>query len=188
MSYFLEAVDYVLKREGGFVDSPVDPGGATNYGISLRFLREVPAERLRKYGLFKAPDEVDVVDIQHLTQDQAMLIYKGEFWDLVPLEKIDNSDLINYIFDMCVNHGIAEGIKILQRAIWAFYEKREYEDLQIDGILGAHTIEILDTTPVDEFRRSLVSERSGFMRLLVAVNPKERENLNGWLDRCYRFL
>ena len=35
MSDFNDAIPTVLRHEGGFVDSPNDPGGATNFGVSL---------------------------------------------------------------------------------------------------------------------------------------------------------
>ena len=40
---FTAAVARVLEHEGGFVDDPVDPGGATNWGISLRYLKKAGA-------------------------------------------------------------------------------------------------------------------------------------------------
>ena len=36
---FEEAFEDLLGIEGGFVDDPVDRGGTTKYGISLRFLK-----------------------------------------------------------------------------------------------------------------------------------------------------
>ena len=36
MADFLQAVDFVLDNEGGFVDNVNDPGGATNWAISAR--------------------------------------------------------------------------------------------------------------------------------------------------------
>ncbi|MBX9704870.1 MAG: hypothetical protein K5Q00_01335, partial [Gammaproteobacteria bacterium] len=33
------AASVVLLHEGKYTDHPADPGGATNYGISLRFLK-----------------------------------------------------------------------------------------------------------------------------------------------------
>ena len=40
MSHFEKAVEKVLEHEGGYVDHKADPGGATNYGISLRFVKQ----------------------------------------------------------------------------------------------------------------------------------------------------
>jgi lysozyme family protein len=37
---FNECVAVVFQYEGGFVDHPRDPGGATNRGITLRTLRD----------------------------------------------------------------------------------------------------------------------------------------------------
>ena len=32
--------DRTLESEGGYVDNPNDPGGATNFGISSRYLKQ----------------------------------------------------------------------------------------------------------------------------------------------------
>lgn len=180
------AIEFVLSNEGGFVDNANDPGGATNFGISLRFLREIPVERMRKYGIFKVGNGLQVDDIRNLTRDQAILIYEGEFWDQAPFAQLEEPLFCSYVFDMCVNHGIAQGIKILQRAIWAVYEKREYAGITDDGILGTDTLHQCDVISGSDLRTALVAERAGYMRLLAAINPKDKEFLNGWLDRCYR--
>ena len=39
MAEFGKAFAKIIELEGGFVDHPDDPGGATNLGISLRFLK-----------------------------------------------------------------------------------------------------------------------------------------------------
>lgn len=111
MSSFDDVVDYILAREDGLTQDQSDPGGITNFGISLRFLREVPEDRLRRYGIFDLVNENTVRD---LTVDQAKLIYKGEFWDDAPFFKIESQRLCNYCFDMAVNCGVSQAIKLLQ--------------------------------------------------------------------------
>ncbi len=182
MADFNSAIEYVLKNEGGFEDSPNDSGGATNYGISLRFIREIPIERLRKYGIFKSGAELGVQDIKELTIDQAKLIYKGEFWDVGRFEEIVEQLVATYLLDMAVEHGLNEAIKIAQRGTWAFYHQRN--DLKDDGIMGGATLDVIDRIGLP-LLPVLIASRAWYCELIVERNPKDREFLNGWLNRCY---
>ncbi len=107
-----QAVKYVLRFEGELSENPKDPGGITKYGISLRFLKSIPPERLKSYGIFVA-ETINNEDIEHLTIDQAKTLYKGEFWDHLPLQRINNQSVINSLFDACINLGIAPAIKCM---------------------------------------------------------------------------
>jgi lysozyme family protein len=95
MSHFYKAILPVLKHEGGFVDNPNDPGGATKWGISQR-----------TYPL---------LDIRALTEQDAIAIYKRDFWafqyDRMPYV------VAAKVFDMAVNMGAKTAAKILQRAV-----------------------------------------------------------------------
>lgn len=182
MANFESAVSYVLGNEGGLEENKdgSDPGGISNFGISLRFLREVPIENLKRYSLF---DPVSDKDIRELTIDQARLIYRGEFWEAAPFEKLQNQILCNYIFDMCVNHGIAQGIKLTQRGVWAAQRKRDF--IKDDGILGKFTIQAINQASF-MLLPAMIAQRDGYYRRLVALNPTWKEDLDGWLNRCYR--
>lgn len=184
-----EAIRFVLRNEGGFSDNVFDSGQSTNHGVSLRFLRNLPSEKLKKYGIFKAPIALVVDDIRELTEVQAMVIYENEFWQEAPFEKISWQQVCNYLFDMCVNHGISHGIKILQHAIWDVEFKRDGLGVVDDGILGNLTldaIEYLDAHNSGEFLVALTAERCAYYRMLVEISPKNKEFLNGWLDRAFR--
>ncbi len=188
-SNFDDAVQKVIENEGGidsYVDSPNDAGGATRCGISLRFLREIPVERLRRYGLFDDPSPVEV---QNLSEPQILLIYHNEFWQAAPFAEIPVQHVCNYIFDACVHHGMAQGIKILQRATWAV--SGIYGYVTDDGILGTMTINrvmalMADRTLYASLLVALAAERAGLCRLLAEIRPANREFLHGWLERCYR--
>lgn len=187
LSNFEDAVTFVLDNEGGYVDSPADAGGATNYGISLRFLREIPADRLRKYGLFE-PLTIDT--IRSLTIDQAKLIYHDEFWLAANFAALENRRLCNYVFDMAVHHGIAQAVRILQRATWA--ATGMYGVVLDDGKLGWHTINqvmsLMDGKCLEgALKASLQAERAGYCRLICEMRSQNKEFLHGFLDRCYRF-
>ena len=83
MTLFEAAVSSVLKHEGGFVDHPDDPGGATNFGISQRSYPEL--------------------DIKALTRQDAMRIYERDYWSQVPEHLAD--DVRWFAFDVCVHSG-----------------------------------------------------------------------------------
>lgn len=182
MSDFDKAVEFVLNHEGGLSENPNDPGGITKFGISMRFLREVDANRLRRYGIF---DPVTEETIRILTLDQAKFIYRGEFWEGNNFDQIHSQNLCSYAFDMAVAHGISQAIKLIQRGLWAVYYTRDY--VRTDGIMGEQTLEHLNALG-DSFLPVIVGIRGEFYRLIVALKPAQEDELDGWLNRCYSVL
>lgn len=172
-----ECINYVLKREGGFENDSEDPGGATNFGISLRFLRSLGL----KYDL-NHDGVIDESDIKELTVEMARDIYETEFWNS-SYDKLKSTPIVCYVFDMAVNMGAANSHKCLQRAICDYYET--YDLIRDDGVLNQKTI--------DSSNRSgymllpcLIAERCGYYRSLVKENPHLDKFLNGWIERAYR--
>ena len=82
---FDSAVEFVLQREGGYVNNPKDRGGETNYGISKR----------------SYPD----LDIKNLTREQAKEIYRKDYWQAIDGDKIADPKAALVAFDAAVNHG-----------------------------------------------------------------------------------
>ena len=72
--HFDDALAHVLGNEGGYNDIDNDKGGATNFGISLRFL-QLADEDLDGNG------HVDVNDIRNITRLQAEVLYREYFWE-----------------------------------------------------------------------------------------------------------
>ncbi|MEO0904490.1 MAG: holin-associated N-acetylmuramidase, partial [Pseudomonadota bacterium] len=113
-------------REGGFVNDPDDPGGATNYGVTIHTMRRLGLD-LTKDGV------VDEDDVRVLTRAHAISIFiehyfRGPRIDLLP------AALHATVFDMYVNAG-ANAVKILQRLL---VEMRI--DVDVDGVIGPQTI------------------------------------------------
>lgn len=180
MAMFSPALEVVLKNEGGLTEaSSSDPGGITNFGISLRFLKSVinPAQ----YGIHD--HEVDEETIRNLTVAKAGLLYQGEFWDHAPFAQIQDQDVCNYIFDMAVNFGIAPAIKCCQRAIWSVWAHKKV--IMDDGILGHDTLMWIERCKPNILIAAMRSERAGRYRLLSEKNPQLSPNLDGWLTRAY---
>lgn len=91
---FLDAVAFVLSKEGGFANHPSDRGGVTNYGISSR----------------ANPD----VNVRNLTPEQATQIYKQRYWDAIGADNLPPRTAL-VAFDAAVNHGPAMARSLLQR-------------------------------------------------------------------------
>lgn len=120
--------------------------------------------------------------IYHLTIEQAKAIYKGEFWNHAPFDKIMSQDYCNYIFDLAVNIGIAPAIKAVQRATWAVLKR--WELIKDDGVMGDKTLAALSQCGF-MIMPALRAERGAHYRAVVASHPEQAENLRGWYDRTY---
>lgn len=181
---FEAAVEVVLKNEGGLSENLRDPGGITKYGISLRLLQSLPLDRLKTYG-FQVDDSsaIEPNHVRSLTIEQAKAIYYGEFWAKAPFAQIHQQEVINTIFDMAVNMGLANAIKCIQRACWAVFMNPGL--VKEDGLLGENTLYVVNEAGV-ELVAALRCERAAYYRQCCASNPTLEVFKNGWLYRAYR--
>lgn len=92
---FDTAIARVLGIEGGLVDNPNDPGGLTQWGISQRAYPHL--------------------DIRALTRDQAVEIYRTDFWIAVHADTLPPV-LAYQALDFAVNSGVSTAIRKLQHA------------------------------------------------------------------------
>lgn len=145
---FNECVEVVLRHEGGFVDNPADPGGATNHGISLRYARSLGSQLdLDGNGV------VDRNDIMAVTSERASTIYRNWFWHDVKGDELPAGvDLA--VFDFAVNSGPSRAIKAMQKAVGT----------QEDGVIGPETLAKVRATPADIVIARVTDERRRFLR------------------------
>lgn len=96
-----QLIDDILRREGGYVNNPADPGGPTNYGITLATLAGQGT-----FGDLDRDGDVDAEDVKILTVDQARTIYKNLY-----VEPYHNYQiwprLQELLVDSAVQHGVA---------------------------------------------------------------------------------
>lgn len=115
-SSFNKVMDHIFQWEGGYVDHPRDPGGATNMGITFGTLQEWRGELITKQ------------DVQNLTREEAMDIYRSRYWNAVDGDWFPAGlDLV--LMDGGVNSGPRASVRWLQRAL----------GVTDDGILGPQT-------------------------------------------------
>ena len=103
-----QIAEEIVAREGGFVNDPDDPGGATNYGVTLGTMRALRRD-------IDHDGDVDVADVRGLTRAEAVEIFIRHYFErpgigLLPIE------LQPALFDMYVNAG-ANAVKVLQRLL-----------------------------------------------------------------------
>lgn len=180
MAKFDSAISLILKHEGGYVNNPNDPGGATNYGISLRFLRDYPT-----LGDVDDDGDVDVQDIKQLTKEQASAIYKQVWWDKYQYEQYPDVTIATKVFDFAINMGAVRAHKLLQQALNKTYGLR----LTTDGIIGPATMSIIraikDGADEQKFIDAYSAEAYAFYQSLVQNNPKLGVFLKGWKNRAF---
>jgi lysozyme family protein len=166
------AVAIILHHEGGYVDNPADPGGATRYGISLRFLRD---EHIDVDG----DGDVDADDVKGLTLTKAIALYREKFWDRYGYAAIRNPVVAVKLFDMCVNMGPRQAHKILQTSLVALGFP-----VAIDGVLGPKTLFALNACAGWELVLELTEQHAEFYDFLVAQRPTFSQFHEGWLRRA----
>ena len=117
-SRFEHAVGLVLQHEGGFVQHPSDPGGATKFGIT----RETLA---RARGRPVSVDDVRRPDARRRPSP----IYRRLYWDAVRADELPPGlDLA--VFDLAVNSGPSRAVRMLQAVL----------GVEADGIVGPVTL------------------------------------------------
>lgn len=171
MANFDLYLPFLLQAEGGFVDDPADPGGATNKGITLPTLCDCAHDLL---GL--APT---LSTLKALTDRDAGVIYKRRYWDAMRADAIPHQGLAEALVDFLVNAG-HHAVMALQQSINDVDPSRA---LAIDGVLGPTTFQALLDTPGSILAARLAARRIDYYRGLVARTPSLCKFLAGWTNR-----
>jgi lysozyme family protein len=165
----------LLKHEGGFVDDPDDPGGATNKGVTMGTFQQC-ARRL--LGIQPTLD-----NLRTLSDSQAGTIYKALYWDKVHGDQIGLQPLANIVFDFQVNAG-ANASRLLQTVLNA---QGVQPQLAVDGVIGAGTLAALKQANATAIYAAYKTGRRDYYTNLVKKNPKLGKFLKGWLARVESF-
>jgi lysozyme family protein len=166
-------IDDVIRREGGFVDHPLDRGGPTNFGITQATLS-------RHLG---RPATTD--DVRRLSRTLARQIYRREYFDAPRIGQLPTR-IQPFAFDAAVNHGPARAIRFVQQVCNA----AGFGPLAVDGACGPLTRRIAaeaDRLMGEWLLAALVEERRNFYLALVERDPSQRVFLKGWLNRLAEF-
>lgn len=151
------SIEEVLKHEGGFVDHPADPGGATIYGVTLK-----------TYQKYKRNPHLTVEDLKNITMDEVHDIYKIGYWD--PVKGDDLPGGVDFVvFDMAINAGPGRAAKLLQDVL----------GVVVDGIIGRNTIKAANQDYPERVVTAYTKAREDYYRSLPHFPTFGR----GWLRR-----
>lgn len=122
-----QIAEEIVAREGGYVNDPDDPGGATNYGVTIH--------TMRRLGLDLTGDGVvSISDVRALSRAQAVDIFVTHYFQRPRIAEMPGA-LQPSLFDMYVNAG-SNAVKILQRML----RDMGYA-VAVDGAIGPQTLE-----------------------------------------------
>ena len=137
MANFVPAFDLLIGNEGGYVDNPSDPGGATRYGVTQRVARA--------HGY--------TGDMRDLPLEVAREIAKRMYWD--PLRCDQYAQQVAFdLFDANYNGGHV--------VLWM----QQAAKVKADGIIGPQTIQAVSECNPDAFRRRFAAARLNYFSSL----------------------
>ncbi len=179
-----QIAEEIVRREGGFVDDPDDPGGATNFGVTIHTMRRLGLD-LTRDGV------VDAADVRALSRAQAVYIFVQHYFEKPGIVALPEA-LQASVFDMYVNAG-AQAVRILQSLL----VKMGFA-VVVDGVIGPQTIgasqDAAHPNPVQLRDAYGVARRNYYFRL-ADRRPASRKyartragGKGGWIRRAEEFL
>lgn len=157
MSNLETCLAFTLVREGGFVNDPVDPGGATNHGITLATLRAWRG----------AP--VSVEDVRNLTAEDAKPIYGTNYWNPIRGDQLPPGVDLS-VFDFGVNAGTRRTAEQLQEIV----------GVTVDGHIGPKTLAAVNEADPAKLIEALCVRHEAYYQTL----PTFWKFGKGWTSRA----
>ena len=153
---FDKSLQLVLSHEGGFVNHPRDPGGATNKGVTLQTFR-------RFFGPSKTVD-----DLRAISSEQLAHVYRSGYWEKCRCDQLPGG--VDYaVFDVAVNSGPGRAAKFVQAIVGATQ----------DGAIGPNTLELVGTQDAAKLINTLCDLRLAFLKGLSTFDAFGK----GWTRR-----
>ncbi|MBT8410498.1 MAG: peptidoglycan-binding protein [Octadecabacter sp.] len=179
-----QIAEEIVAREGGYVNDPDDPGGATNFGVTIH--------TMRRLGLDLDHDGVVTErDVQHLTREQAISIFIEHYFNRPRIAALPVV-LQASVFDMYVNAG-ANAVRILQRLL------RDMRiEVAVDGVIGPKTVLAASAGAAaapDHIADAYGIARRNYYYALAHARPASRKyarrldgGKGGWIRRAEEFI
>ena len=158
---------FILKWEGGFINDPLDSGGATMKGITI-----ATYTAYRKSKGLHAPT---VNDLKSISDKEWTDILKSNYWDKWKADEIKSQAIANLLVGWGWGSGPVTAIKEFQKLM----------KLQTDGIVGKMTLSAINSANEVELFNKIWLARKDFFVNIVMNRPTQIKFLAGWLNRLY---
>lgn len=163
----------VIVREGGdaYTNDPDDAGGPTKYGVTLGALSEWRGR------------PVSASDVQNLTRDEAVAIYRKRYFP-AGFEVIKDEAVLELLFDFGVNSGPAAAVMALQTVL----KRIGKYDGEIDGGFGPKSrVALAEVRNIEALFYALKCERYELFMRYIGRSPSQSKYAAGWSNRQDHF-
>jgi len=174
----------IVAREGGYVNDPDDPGGATNFGVTIHTMRHLGLDLTRD-------GKVNAADVRALTRPQAVDIFINHYFKGPRVADLPEA-IHATVFDMYVNAG-ANAVRILQRLLVEMGHA-----IGVDGGIGPQTANASHAAYVDApnyLADAYGIARRNYYYALADARPASRKyarrrdgGKGGWIKRAEEFI
>ena len=174
----------IINREGGYVNDPDDPGGATNHGVTVHTMRRLGLD-------FDGNGKVDARDVRQLSQAQAIEIFLKHYFEKPGLGQLPEV-LQASVFDMYVNSG-SNAVRILQQLLCDMGFP-----VIVDAALGPETVKASEQAAQaapDHLADAYGIARRDYYFRLADRRPASRKyartragDKGGWIKRAEEFI
>lgn len=154
---FTRSLPLILAHEGGYVNHPRDPGGATNKGVTQA-----------TYDGWRSRQKLANQSVRNITAAEVSAIYRRDYWDKVKGDELPEG--VGYaVFDFAVNSGPSRAARFLQKIV----------GVAQDGMIGPATVAATNALPAATVIDRLCDDRMAFLRSLDTFSTFGK----GWARR-----
>ena len=170
---FQACISSILEHEGGLTMDKRDPGGTTNWGVSLRYLKAMGLD-------LNGDGQINDEDVIGLHKDGAITVYRKYWWYKYKYEMFYELIIVEKVFDMAVNMGAITAHKLLQIAL----NRLRWKPITVDGLLGTQTFLAANATNSTKLRDELRICAKHHYDEILANHPNMEWARNGWMNRA----
>ncbi len=158
---FAKALKQVLKYEGGYVNDPDDPGGATNMGVTQKV-----------YDAYRKTKGLPSSPVKGISKDEVAAIYEERYW------KASRAAYLKWplslaVFDTAVNFGVGRANEFVAKAL----------GLEGSTKWNPKASELIHDADPKTVALNIVQQRIDYRHARVKKSPKSAKFLKGWLNR-----
>ncbi|MEM0985464.1 MAG: glycosyl hydrolase 108 family protein [Pseudomonadota bacterium] len=162
---FKRCHDVMRVYEGGYVDHPDDPGGATNQGVTQR-----------TYDTFRQKQGKPPQSVRNISEHEVEQIYFEGYWRAGHCHRMPDDASALTLFDACVNHGLRQAMRFIQRGAGL-------PPSGVDGYFGPTTLAAVERTDEGLLVDRALDARWAFYEKIMTRNRRLEAFRRGWKNR-----